>query len=81
MPHEIQNRIKELNKLIENYPQKIPVVKVAKYLGMDVECLRRAIEQGKVPFALGCDNELYGNRYAYISSLTFYLWCLSPTIK
>lgn len=81
MPSIMQDRIDELNKLIEEYPCKIPTVKAAKYLKMDVECLRRAIEQGKVPFALGCENDIYGNRYSYVSSITFYLWCISPSIK
>ena len=40
----------QMLKLIETYPLKIPTTKVAKYLGMDIECLRRAIEQNKIPF-------------------------------
>lgn len=81
MPEIIQNRLKDLNRLIEEHPNRIPTVKAAKYLGMDIECLRRAIEQGKVPFAIGCDSDFKGNRYAYISTLTFYLWCLSPIVN
>ncbi len=81
LPFTIQERIHQLNKLIEEYPSKIPTVKVAKFLGMDIDCLRRGIEQGKIPFALGCDNDTYGNRYTYVSSLTFYLWCISPSLR
>ena len=80
MPVVIQKRIEDLNRLVEEHPIKIPTVKAAKILGMYIECFRRAIEQGKIPFALGCDNDTYGNRYSYVSSLTFYLWCLSPSI-
>ena len=80
LPKNIQERIAELDEIIEMYPKKIPVTTAAKFLGMDVECMRRGIEQGKFPFALGCDNDIYGNRYAYISSVTFYLWFLSPII-
>lgn len=80
MPPIIQEKMDQLNKLIEQYPNKIPTIKAAKFLGMDIECLRRAIEQGKVPFALGCDNDIYGNRYTYISTLKFYLWCIAPSI-
>lgn len=81
VPDIIQTRISELNELIEKHPYKIPTSKAAKFLGMDVECLKRAIEQGRVPFALGCSNDVYSNRYTYISSLTFYLWCISPVIS
>lgn len=78
LPQVIQDRLEELEKLIEMYPLKIPTTKVAKYLGMDIECLRRAIEQNKIPFALGCESDKLGNRYTYVSSLTFYLWVTSP---
>ena len=80
LPEIIQLRIMELDKLIEQYPYKIPTVKAAEFLKMDVECFRKAVEQGKLPFALGCDNSNYGNRYSYVSSLTFYLWCVSPIL-
>ena len=80
LPPTVKTRIAELNHLIEKYPYNIPTDKAAKFLKMELECLRRAIEQNKVPFALGCDNGSYGNRYSYISSMTFYLWCLSPIL-
>lgn len=81
LPTEIKARIKELDTLISEHPKKIPTIKVAKFLGMDIECLRRAIEQGTIPFALGCDNDKFGNRYTYISTTTFYLWFLAPLLK
>ena len=81
MPKTIQDKINELEQLVYEYPNKIPTVKAAKFLGMDIECLRRGIEQGVIPFALGCNNDKFGNRYTYISSPTFYLWYLSPLIK
>lgn len=81
LPINIQNRVHELQKLVDKHPYKIPTTKVAKFLGMDIECLRRGIEQGKIPFALGCNNDSFGNRYSYVSSVTFYLWFLAPIIK
>ena len=81
MPQVIKNRIEELDMLIAEHPYKIPTVKAAKYLKMDVECFKRAIEQGKIPFALGCDNDVCGNRYSYVSTLKFYLWCVSPCLQ
>lgn len=81
LPIEIKTRMDELNVLITEHPKKIPTTKVAKFLGMDIECLRRAIEQGTIPFALGCDNDKFGNRYTYVSATTFYLWFLAPLLK
>lgn len=81
LPIIIQKRIQELDELIKQYPKKIPTTKVSKFLGMDIECLRRGIEQGTIPFALGCDNDKLGNRYTYISSVTFYLWFVASIIK
>ena len=81
IPDTIKDRIGELTELVENFPEKLPADKAAKFLKMDSEVLRRAIEQGKVPVALGCDNGAHGNRYAYISTMTFYLWLMAPAIK
>ena len=81
LPKTIKDKINELKLLVQEHPNKIPTVKVAKFLGMDIECLRRGIEQGTIPFALGCNNDKFGNRYTYISAPTFYLWYLSPMIK
>ena len=81
LPPVIQNKIDELETLIQKYPNKIPTTVVAKFLGMDIECLRRGIEQGSIPFALGCNNDKYGNRYTYVSTTTFYLWYIAPLIK
>ena len=81
LPIVVQQKIQELEELLNQYPKKMPTTKVASFLGMDVECLRRAIEQGKTPFSIGCDNDSYGNRYTYISSVTFYLWYCSPILK
>ena len=81
VPDNIKEKILELDTLIQQYPKKIPTNKVAKFLGMDIECLRRGIEQGTIPFALGCDGDKFSNRYTYVSATTFYLWYLSPIIK
>lgn len=81
LPNEIRCKIDELNEIISQHPKKIPTTKVAKFLGIDIECLRRGIEQGSIPFALGCDNDKFGNRYTYVSAITFYLWYLAPIIK
>ena len=67
IPDYVRSKINELDELVKEYPQKIPITKVAKFLGVDIECLRRAIEQGRIPFALGCDGDECSNRYTYVS--------------
>ena len=81
IPQPIADKLKELEQLVEAHPLKIPTQKVAKFLGMDYPCLMRAIDQCKVPFAIGCDNGKYGNRYTYIPTATFYFWYAAPLIR
>lgn len=81
LPELLKTKVSELENLIIEHPNKIPVTKVAKFLDMDVECLKRGIEQNRVPFAFGCNNDKHGNRYSYISTLKFYLWMMSPIIN
>lgn len=81
IPEPIEAKLDELGELVKKYPQKIPSGELAKFLGMDKECLRRAIEQNKVPFAIGCDTGKYGNRYFHIPTATFYFWYVSPLMR
>ncbi len=80
MPKGIKEQVDELTALVDEYPKKIPVNKAAKFLSMDTECLKRMIEQGTLPFAVGCENGSLGNRYSYISSPKFYMWYMQPVI-
>ena len=80
LPEPIKNKLTELNQLVEQYPLKIPVNAAAKFLDMDAQCLRRAIDQCKVPFALGCNNGKYGNRSAHIPTAAFFFWYTAPLI-
>lgn len=81
IPQPIQIKINDLEHLVQEYPNKIPVEAAAKFLGMDAQCLRRSIDQGKAPFAIGCNNGIHGNRYAHIPTATFYFWYMAPFIK
>lgn len=74
LPQPVQEKLDELNQIVEQYPIKIPVEIAAKFLGWDKSCLRRSVDQGKAPFAVGCDNGKYGNRSACIPTATFYFW-------
>lgn len=81
MPIPVKEKIAELENLVAEYPFKIPVNAAAKFLNMDADCLRRSIDQAKCPFAIGCDNGKYGNRYAHIPTAAFYFWYMAPLVK
>ena len=46
---------------------------VAKFMRMDMECLREACVRGTCPFAVGGQRS-GGNRFIKIPKLTFYNW-------
>lgn len=75
IPKPVQDKLNELNALCEKYPVDIPVTVCAEFLGMDKDCLRRAIEIGSCRFGIGGNNGPYGNRFFKIPTFVFYLWC------
>lgn len=81
IPNPVLTKLEELQTLVDKYPLKIPVNEAAKFLGMDADCLRRAADQGKLPFAIGCNNGKYGNRYTHIPTPTLYFWYVAPLVR
>lgn len=65
-------RNKRLIELCDKNPICLPVKECAKFIGMDEQCLRESINQGKCKFAVGGQNGLHGNRFAKIPTLAFY---------
>lgn len=80
LPLPILVKLDELERLVEQYPLKIPTKEAANFLEMDYQCLIRAIDQGKVPFGIGWDNGQYSNRHTHIPTAPFYFWYIGPTI-
>ena len=74
MPKELLEREELFLSICKTYPISIPTSVVAKFLGMDVDCLRESIDQGKCRFGVGGRNGLKGNRFSNISTLVFYKW-------
>lgn len=68
----IHDRIDELNTLVENNPRYISVRAAAEYLGMDADCLRDSIYQGKCQFGISWVADK--NRGIKIPTLPFYLF-------
>ena len=81
IPTVLQDRVTELNQLIQEHPQDIPLPEVAKFLNVDKEGLRRSIETGKCPFGISWQKTLNGNRAFKIPSLTFYLWVMAGQVE
>ena len=75
IPEQLKSKVNELNKLVTKYPDSIPVPEAAKFLGMDVEGLRRCIEIGNCPFGIAWQKTINGNRSFKIPTLKFYIWC------
>lgn len=89
LPKVINDRIDELNDLVDKHPQYIPLPEAAKFLGVNPEGLRYGIEQGTIDFGIcwakpkrykkGKKQVIVtldenGNRAFKIPTLTFYLW-------
>lgn len=74
-PNIICSKIDELNKMVEQYPEKIPVEKAAKFLGIDKDVLRRILSSGKCPFGFGIEAPgAYRRGVSCIPTTVFYLW-------
>lgn len=73
-PQEIIDRETELSELIQKNPRFVPLETVAEYIGMDKDCLRESIDQGKCRFGIGGKNGVRGNRFAKIPTIVFYNW-------
>lgn len=74
MPDTIESKYNELMKIIEKYPNAIPLTACARYLHMDPASLRTAIEQGKCKFGIAWKNPDGVNRAYLIPTMQFYLW-------
>lgn len=72
IPIEITKNMEDLNNLVKEYPQSIPVEIVAKFLGAKVDGLRASIEHNQCPFGIAW--QLGSHRAFKIPTATFYFW-------
>lgn len=80
IPENIIKQYNALYDLCQLYPLKIPLEKVADFLGMDREGLRSAIDQGRCPFGLCVQKNKYSNRAFDISTIAFFSWATNGAI-
>lgn len=70
----IKNKLKELEKLVEAHPVKIPIEKAAAFLDLNREGLTAALMRGNTPFGFAYQKTDGGYRVPVIPTVTFYLW-------
>ncbi|HAN20407.1 MAG: hypothetical protein A2Y15_08620 [Clostridiales bacterium GWF2_36_10] len=74
LPQEIKDRLSELNNLVKEHPQYIPVTVAAKFIGANREGLREMIFKGQCPFGIAWQKDIKGNRVFKIPTIKFYMW-------
>lgn len=76
IPEPVAEQFEKLKELMEKDPHDpcVGALDVAKLLGMDVNCLRTAAEQGSLPFGFGGKANPHANRFTKIPKLTLWAW-------
>lgn len=70
----IRQRLEELENLVKQHPQKLPLSEVAKFLDMNEEGLKAALMRGNAPFGFAYQKNDGAYRVMVIPTVTFYLW-------
>lgn len=70
----INAKLDELDKLAEEHPVNLPLVKVAQFLGMNRDGLMAALLRHNTPFGFGYQKDDKGYRVPVIPTATFALW-------
>ena len=70
----LHNSMEAISKMVETYPNYVPVLVVADLLHMKPEALRASMEQGRCPFGF-CWK--LGDKFSYkISTVALCAWLL-----
>lgn len=70
----VKEKLKELERLIEKHPLKIPLTEVANFLDMNKDGLLSALMRGNAPFGFAYQKDDGGYRVPVIPTVKFYLW-------
>lgn len=74
VPPVIQKKQKEFYELIDANPDYIGLPDVARFLGVNAEGLRCAIDQGRVSFGFSWKKNARANKGYKIPTIVFYNW-------
>lgn len=76
----IQNKITELDTMVEKYPQNIPIKVLADFLGWKESTLRWAIERGNFP-GVWYQTCLNGRKVYKVLTVPFYFYYTKAQIN
>ena len=72
--NSIKLQLERLEKLVNDYPTKLPLKAVAEFLEMNEEGLKAALMRGNAPFGFAYQKTDGAYRVIVIPTVTFYLW-------
>lgn len=75
----VKEKIRELEKLVEENPLRLPTRAVADFLGINEEGLKAALTRGNAPFGFAYQKTDGAYRVMVIPSVKFYLWYMNTT--
>ena len=75
----IKEKIRELEKLVEENPLRLPTRAVADFLGINEEGLKAALTRGNAPFGFAYQKTDGAYRVMVIPTVKFYLWFMNTT--
>lgn len=74
VPTCITDKLTQLNQLVEQYPENIPVSAAADFLGMDGRSLKSFLMQPGNSAGMGWRRDRAENRAFHIPTAKFYSW-------
>ena len=74
IPPCVTDKLLELNRIAEKYPDSISVAAAADFLGMDARSLKSYLMQSDNSVGLGWRKDRAANRGFHIPTAKFYLW-------
>jgi len=73
-PAPVVDKLNELNRIVEEYPDCIPLGVCAEFLGAKPSSIRSYLETAKNPFGMFWKEAGAANRAFKIPTVKFYLW-------
>ena len=74
LPDRTLEKLDELQELIDQHPINIPAYALARFMEIDADGLRRALDEGSAPFGFGWKNLMAENRAFEFPTYTFGVW-------